>query len=170
MTERFVIEALRSEHQRAGFRCGVEALDHYFAQRVGQDTRRGVASCYVACTPTDLRVAGYYTISMSGASLDEFPAGAARTLPKYDLIPAALIGRLAVDCRYRGRGLGGVLLWNAVERAIGSDIAAHAAVVEAKDESAAGFYGRHGFAPLIGDRLRMFLPLSEAARRLELRR
>jgi predicted N-acetyltransferase YhbS len=103
---------------------------------------------------------------MSSALVEEFPAQTARKLPRYVSIPIALIGRLAVDRRFQGQRLGGVLLWNGVKRACMSDVAAHAAVVEAKDEVAAASYRSDGFIPLVGERLRLFLPLSEAARRL----
>jgi ribosomal protein S18 acetylase RimI-like enzyme len=168
VTERFLIEELRSDHDRRGFESGVEALDRYLSERVGQDARRNIASCYVARLPEVPRILGYYTISMSGTSLEEFPAEAARKLPRYSSIPAALIGRLAVDRSCGGQGLGSALLLNAVTRAVRSDIAAYAAVVEAKDEHAAAFYRHHGFTPLVGERLRLFLPLGEAARRLNI--
>lgn len=104
---------------------------------------------------------------MTGTSLIDFPSDAARKLPKYDSIPAALIGRLAVDRSVRGQGLGSALLHDALTRAVDSEIAAFAAVVHAKDENAAEFYRHHGFMRLVGERLRLFMPLSEAAKRLK---
>ncbi len=168
MTDRFLIEELRPEHDRRGFASGVEALDRYLAEHVSQDVRRNVASCYVARLPESTRILGYYTIAMAGTSLEELPAEAAKRLPKYSSIPAARIGRLAVDLSVRGQGLGSTLLLNAVARAIRSDIAVFAIIVEAKDETAAAFYRHHGFEPLVGERLRLFLPVAEAARRLRL--
>lgn len=168
MTDRFLIEELRGEHDRRGFESGTEALDRYLAERAGQDVRRNVASCYVARARESSRILGYYTISMSGTSLDELPAEAARRLPRYSSVPAALVGRLAVDRSCHGQGLGSALLLNAVTRAIRSDIAAYAVVVEAKNEQAAAFYRHHGFMPLVGERFRLFFPLGATARRLNM--
>jgi predicted N-acetyltransferase YhbS len=70
------------------------------------------------------------------------------------------MGRLAVDQAYKGQGLGGALLADALDRAIRSEIAAYALMVNAKDEAAAAFYRHHGFIALPDASLTLFLPLA----------
>ena len=84
----------------------------------------------------------------------------AKRLPHYPTVPAALIGRLAVDMRYRGQRLGEALLLDAVDRVLDSDPAVFALVVDAKDEAAASFYRRFEFRPLSVNRMSFFLPVA----------
>jgi GNAT superfamily N-acetyltransferase len=106
-------------------------------------------------------ILGYYTLSSYGVDLGELPADVARKLPRYPLIPATLLGRLAVDRRYEGQGIGEFLLMDALHRALvlSAEIAAAAVVVEAIDAGAMKFYRHFGFVafPLIANRL--FLPM-----------
>lgn len=92
--------------------------------------------------------------------LGRFAREVARKLLCYPAIPAVRMGRLAVDRRYRGRGLGAALLVNALRRATRSEIPAVALTVDAKDEGAAAFYGHFGFQSLTHDPLALFLPLA----------
>ncbi|KDB09358.1 GCN5-related N-acetyltransferase [Burkholderia sp. lig30] len=105
-------------------------------------------------------VAGYYTLSAASVALEELPHEVARKLPRYPSIPAVRMGRLAVDLKYRGKGLGAALLVNALQRAAKSEIPAVALTVDAKDETAAAFYRHFGFMQLTNDPLALFLPLA----------
>jgi len=89
----------------------------------------------------------------------------AKRLPRYDAIPAALIGRLARDKKVRGEGVDDLLLADAVRRVIEAacSLAVFAIVVEATDDKAAAFYRDFGFAPFPNRLLRLFMPASEAA-------
>ncbi|HVT57113.1 MAG TPA: GNAT family N-acetyltransferase [Thermoanaerobaculia bacterium] len=163
MTAPFLIEALGPGHDRAGFASGVDALDRYFREQVTQDVRRRVTACYVALDQDKAKVAGYYTLAAAGVPLTEVPAELAKKLPRYPSVPVARVGRLAVDRSYRGRRLGSGLLWDAGLRALRSELAVFALVVDAKDEQAANFYRHHGFAAF-GRRPRQFvLPLAKLA-------
>ncbi len=139
-----VIEVLNRRHDRISFSCGVEALDRYFHQQVTQDIKRRATACYVAVEAS--KVAGYYTLAAGGVSLTDIPDPLAKKLPRYPSVPVARLGRLAVDQFYRGKKLGGVLLWDACMRAARSEIAVYALVVDAKDDQAAAFYLHYGFA------------------------
>ena len=141
----FFIEPLSSSHDRAGFACGVEALDRYFHQQVGQDVRRRVTACFVACETTTRNVAGFYTLAAASIPLAEMPAPLAKRLPRYPSVPVARLGRLAVATDCHGRKLGAALLWDAVDRATRSELAVCALVVDAKDEQAGQFYRHYGF-------------------------
>lgn len=156
------IEPLADRHDRAVFTCGVEALDRYFHAQAGQDRRKRVASCFVLVAATEA-VAGYYTLSATSIALVDLPPALAKRLPRYPVLPATLMGRLAFDRRFHGQGLGELLLFDAFSRTLRSEIAAYAIVVGAKDEAAARFYGRYQFMPLPSAKRRMFLPLAEVA-------
>lgn len=160
MTAPFAIEALCPNHARTGFRSGVEALDRYFREQVTQDLRRRVTSCYVAIEVDTGRVAGYYTLAAGGVLLAEMPEQIAKRLPRYPSVPVARLGRLAVDQVYRGRKLGAVLLWDAVMRALRSEVAVFALMVDAKDEQAEAFYRHHGFATFGSLPRQLLLPLT----------
>lgn len=156
------IEPLGDQHDRAGFSCGVEALDHYFRVQAGQDSRKRVASCFVLVT-AEGSVAGYYTLSAMGIALVDLPPALAKKLPRYPVVPATLMGRLAVDRRQRGRGLGELLLFDAFSRVLRSEIASYVFVVDAKDDAAQAFYEHYRFLRLPSAGRRLFLPLAEIA-------
>lgn len=108
------------------------------------------------CDPT-----GYHTLASAGIPFAELSAEIARKLPRYPSIPAVRIGRLAVDQRFRGRGLGGALL-AALSRVLALDAAAYALLTDAKDESAVAFYRHHGFLALASRPRTLFLPVATA--------
>lgn len=160
-----VFEPLGDDHDRAAFSCGVETLDRYLKQQAGQDIRRRVAAVFVAHEPAVTTVAAYYTLSAFGIAPASLPAEVTRRLPRYDPLPATLIGRLAVDQRYQGQGLGRQLLMDALERSasLASHIASMAIVVEAKDDAARGFYERYGFRRFLNREYRLYLPMATVA-------
>lgn len=164
----FRIEALASSHDRNAFKSGVEPLDRYFATQATQDIRRRLSACFVAVEQASGAVAGYYTIAASSIALPDLPPEAARKLPRYPLIPAVRVGRLAVAEVHRGKGLGAGLLVDAVRRALRAEIAAFAIVVDAKDEAAAAFYRHHGFIAFTDAPMTLYLPLAQAAKALGL--
>jgi len=157
------IEAL-GKHDRAAFSCGVVALDHWFRQRASQDERRNIARVFVA-VDGDGRVIGFYSLSSFTITLTDLPPEHAKRLPRYDAIPAALIGRLARDLKVRGERIGDLLLADAIRRVIDASrsLAVFAIVVDAIDERAAAFYRDFGFQPFPSRPLRLFMPASEAA-------
>ena len=152
------------KHDRAAFSCGVAALDDWFRFRAGQDEKRNLARVFVAIDD-QLGVVGFYSLSSFTLAIPDLPAEHAKRLPRYDAIPAALIGRLARDARVRGEKIGDLLLADAVRRVIGASrsLAVFAIVVEATDEKAADFYRDFGFAPFPNHPLRLFMPASAAA-------
>ena len=122
--------------------------------------------------PPDLAIsvgkkAGYVGVTLLdlGYPIADLPPEHAKRLPRYDAIPAALIGRLARDEKVRGEGVGDLLLADAVRRVIGASrsLAVFAIVVEATDEKVAVFYRDFGFVPFPNRPLRLFMPASEAA-------
>lgn len=126
-------------------------------KQVTQDIRRRVAACFVALADRR-RIAGYYTLASASLLLADLPASTRMKLPRHPTVPAIRMGRLAVDQAFNGQGLGGALLADALDRAIRSEIAAFALMVDAKDEAAANFYRHHGFIALPDSSLTLFLP------------
>ena len=155
-----VIEPLGSQHERAAFSCGEPALDAYIRRQASQDARRRVAQVFVAVAERSGEIAGYYTLSAASFEKDDLPAELARRLPHYP-VPAAVIGRLAVDHRNQGRGLGEILLLDATRRVVRASnaIGVYAIVVDAKNERARAFYERYGFRSFPSTSRRLFLPL-----------
>ena len=157
----FQLAPLDAAHDRAGFHSGSDPLDRYLCEQVTQDIRRRVAACFVALADGE-RIAGYYTLASSSLLLADLPAGTGKKLPRYPTVPAVRMGRLAVDQAFKGQGLGGALLADALDRAARSGIAAFALMVDAKNEAAAAFYRHHGFIALPDSPLTLFLPLATA--------
>ena len=155
----FQIVPLDAALDRTTFSCGAEPLNRYLREQVSQDTRRRVAACFVALAEGQ-RIAGYCTLASTSIRLTDLPASTGKKLPRYPTVPAVRMGRLAVDQAFKGRGLGGALLADALTRAVRSEIAAFALVVDAKDETAAAFYRHHGFLALPDATLTLFLPLA----------
>jgi ribosomal protein S18 acetylase RimI-like enzyme len=160
VTATFSIVVLGSQHDRTGFSSGVEALDRYFRQQVTQDIRRRTTACYVAVETATKRVAGYYTLAAGSVPLAELPESLAKRLPRYPSVPVARLGRLAVGQTYQGKKLGSALLWDAATRALRSEVAVFALVVDAKDDQAEAFYRHLGFAAFGSLPRQLFLPLA----------
>ena len=150
---------LDATHDRAAFNSDSEPLNRYLRQQVTQDIRRRVAACFVALADGQ-RIAGYYTLESASLLLAALPASTGKKLPRYPTVPAVRMGRLAVDQAFKGQGLGGALLADALDRAARSEIAAFALMVDAKDETTAAFYQHHGFIALPDSPLILFLPLA----------
>ncbi|RJP46453.1 MAG: GNAT family N-acetyltransferase [Desulfobacteraceae bacterium] len=163
MTDFFslIIEPLNPTHDRASFFSGVEMLDDYLHKQAKQDVRRHISRVFVAA-PGELptKVVGYYTLSSLSIELNHLPEKLSRKLPKHP-VPAALIGRLAVDKSAQGKGVGKMLLADAVKRvlALSQEIAVYAIVVDAVNRDAQKFYEGFGFTPITDDLRRMFLAI-----------
>ena len=166
MNSPFRLEPLGEAHERASFSCGEEPLDRYFETQATQDIRRRVATCFVAVEEETGRVAAYYTLAAAGIPLTDLPPELVKKLPRYPSVPAVRVGRLAVDTRFQGRGLGAALLADALRRVMASPPAAYALLVDAKDDRAVAFYQHHGFIAFAGQPRTLFLPVSTAEKTL----
>lgn len=166
MAETYRIEPLTEEHDRSGFTSGSAALDRYFQTQASQDVRRRIATCFVAVGHESGDIAGYYTLTATSIALDTLSPALIKKLPRYPVVPAALLGRLAVSRSHQGRGLGGALLADALKRSARTELGVFAMMVDAKDEGAQRFYEHYGFTLLPGSGRRMYLPIDEKLRRL----
>jgi len=153
-------EALSRSHDREGFACGVDELDHYLRRQARLDAERNVAAAFVLVDEAaPARIMGYYTLSAYTLLPDEIPEALHRKLPRYPRLPATLLGRLARDRRFPGTGQ--LLLIDALKRCheLRTQVATLAMVAEAKDDAARTFYLKFGFLPLGDDPRRLFLPM-----------
>lgn len=159
-------EQLASQ-DRSAFSCGVPELDAWFVRQAGQEQRRNIARVFVA-VEREMGVVGFYSLSTYAVERVDLPGAVVRKLPRYDSIPAVLIGRLARDLRVRGTEVGTLLLADAVRRslALSESVAVFAVVVDSKNEQAALFYEGFGFLRFPDRPQRLFLPLLTAARAL----
>lgn len=151
----------KRKHDRRQFDCGVAELNAYLRTSLGQHGRRDLTRGYVLGTDSGT-IAGYFTLAAGRLQVSVLPEPG--RLPTRMPLPTTLLGRLAVDRGWQGRGIGGVLLVHALRIAVtGADTIAAAAIeVDAKDDSARSFYGHFGFRSLKDDRLHMVLPMETA--------
>ncbi|MGQ0457779.1 MAG: GNAT family N-acetyltransferase [Hyphomicrobium sp.] len=155
------------KHDRAVFLCEEESLTRYLKEQASQDAKRRVAAPFVAVTEDDRKtVVGYYTLSATNVELKDVPDNLARQLPRYPLVPATLLGRLARDQSLKGMGLGEFLLLDAIHRAVAhsTEIASAAIIVDAINAKAVSFYKHFNFMTLADRPDRLFLPMATAAK------
>lgn len=141
----------------AAFSCGVDALDRYFqGDPIRQDVSRRVTNAFVL-THDGKSAAGFYTLSPISILSVDLPANLAKKLPKRP-IGATLIGRMARDHSLRGKGLGEMLLMDALHKSWQASklVSSWAVVVDAK-EGARDFYLKYEFTPFATQPNRLFL-------------
>lgn len=160
-----VIEPLGPHHDRQSFSCGEQALDNYLRQQASQDVRRRIAKVFVSRSEKPGAISGYFTLSAANFQRTDLPLDLSKRLPRYP-IPAAILGRLAVSLDAQGKGLGGLLLLDAMRRVIMANehLAVHALIVDAKHDRARAFYERYGFIRFPDTPMRLFIPLETIER------
>lgn len=160
------VEPLSRRHDRDAFACGEPALDLYLKRQASQDVKRRIAAVFVLAGDTAATIAGFYTLSAHALAFGALPAAIAEKLPRYLEIPTLLLGRLARDLRFRGQGIGELLLFDALKRALGSSgtVGAFAVVVDAMNDWAVQFYLSYGFQPVSDQPSRLFLPMATIER------
>src|SRR5438132_12399877 len=111
----WLIERLVQTHERGAFSCGKGPLDAFLRTLVRQYEKRKLGRTYVAVRPGEKRVQGYYTLASGAVPFVQLPQSVSRKLPKHPA-PTALLGRLAVNQKAQGCGLGTMLLIDALNR------------------------------------------------------
>jgi GNAT superfamily N-acetyltransferase len=156
------IRRLDRTHDRSEFDCGQPILNEWLKTMAGQFDRRDLARTFVATQPGQRIVLGYYALSSHRVVHDSLPGEESKGLPKLD-IPVVLLGRLGVDQKTQGLGLGSCLLIDALRRAarISQEVGIRAVEVDAIDESARQFYLKFGFRPLLDDPCHLLMPMNE---------
>ena len=149
-------EPLQSYHDRTAFDCGEASLNEYLHRYARQNDTRDIGRAFVCVESRgSSRILGYYTLSSYSVESHMIPE---KGLPRH-VIPAALIGRLARDVGFRGRGLGDVLLKDALNRclAVSEQLAIHAVIVDALNDRAKRFYQEFGFKEPVGYPFKLFV-------------
>jgi GNAT superfamily N-acetyltransferase len=152
---------LESIHDKSSFSCGKEMLDNYFWKQAKQDVKRKLAACFVSIDQDSNKIKGYYTLSSNSILNELIPDYFKKNLPNsYSDIPTILLGRLAIDKEFQGKGFGVMLLIDALKRCfeISYSVGAFAVIVEPLDLSAEEFYLKYGYIKL-PDTGKMFLAI-----------
>lgn len=170
-SEEFRVEPLsKASHRRENFDCEAPELTAYLRTKARKEVEARTCACFVLVPKAEPgRIAGYYTLSSATIETATLPAEIAKRLPRYPHCPATLLGRLARDSAFRGKGIGELLLVSALRRALENthEVGSVAVVTDPKDEKAADFYTKYGFRPLATDDRRLMLPMAEIAPLME---
>lgn len=163
MTDYPITEQLDQRHTRTAFSCSEPTLDTYIRQYASQDQKRRVAAVFVLADE-DGSIKGYYTLSSLSIPTAYLSEQLQKRLPRHPYQPATLLGRLAVDTKYQGKGLGETLLMDALYRSYVSSeqVGSIAVVVDALNRRAAAFYEQYGFIAFV-ESDRLFLPMQTIA-------
>jgi len=154
-------ESLNHTHNKKDFGCGNIMMDNYLQKQANQDIKKKLSACFVINDRGGNIVKGYYTLSNNSIPLDMIQNIFRKQLPKsYSSIPTTLLGRLAVDSKFQGQGIGKLLLIDALKRSylISKSIGSFAVIVDPIDEQAENFYTKYGFIKL-PDSGNMFLAM-----------
>lgn len=157
-TARLVVEPLSSGHEKSDFDCGSTDLNLFLKQFASQNQKKHLVRTYVCCRGK--QVVGYYSLAFGSVNQDGAPEFMTRGIGRYQ-IPAMILGRLAIDTKEQGKGLGIALLKDAVLRTKqAAQIAGlRAIIVHAKDAKAQSFYIKYGFISSLNDPLTLFFPI-----------
>lgn len=166
-SDEFRVEPLnKASHRRENFACEAPELTAYLRTKARKEVEARTCACFVLVPKTEPgRIAGYYTLSSATIETAMLPPEIAQRLPRYPQCPATLLGRLARDSAFRGKGVGELLLVSALRRALENthEVGSVAVVTDPKDENAANFYAKYGFRPLAAGDRRLMLPMAEIA-------
>jgi len=159
-------EPLNAGHDFSAFSCGKPVLDHWLKTRALLNQQRGFTAVIVVHEAG--RVVGYYGLAPTAVAAGALPRSI-RTGQPPDPVPCLLLGQLAVDQAWAGRGIATGLIKHALIRCVqaASLIGGRALVVNAVDAEAAGYWRRRGFLPSRDDPLILFRSIADIAASLE---
>ena len=159
----WTITRIDPSHDTTAFECGEASLNSFLQKHALNNDRAGLGRTFVAVDSGQTHVAGYFTISTGSVTFDTIPEHTRNRLPRYP-IPTVHIGRLAVDVKSQGRGLGEVLLIEALRRGAmaSASVGVYAVDVIALQDRAKTFYLRYGFVEMLDQPLHLFLPIQTA--------
>lgn len=155
-------------HDVSGFDCGEGALNRWLRHSAGQSQRRDAARTFVVVSG-QRRVIGYYTTLVGAIHHEQASPAVRRGMSKHFPIPVVLVARLAVDVEFHRRGIGALLLRDALARVLAAaeQVGIRAVVVHAISDQAAAFYVRFGFRPLSDEPRTLMITLEELRRSRE---
>jgi GNAT superfamily N-acetyltransferase len=151
---------LTGGHDREPFDCGREELNLWLRRIARQHQDKGLSRTYVAVDEAaPARILGYYALTLTEIDATDLPAEARKRFPRR--IPGVRLGRLAVERGIQGKGIGSLLLVDAIERArrVRCEAGSVGLFVDAIDAAGAVFYLKHGFSASPGNPLLLFPPV-----------
>ena len=154
---------LTGSHDRQGFDCARPELNDWLRQVARQQQDKGLSKTYVAIREeAPDRICAYYALTLAELENRHLPQAWRKKLPRR--IPGVRLGRLAVDKQYQGKGLGELLLVDALTRVqrIHTEAGGIGLFVDALDEQAVAYYRRFGFVSAPDNPLLLFLPVATA--------
>jgi GNAT superfamily N-acetyltransferase len=158
------IDLLNSSLNKKDFKCGKEMLDNYLRTQASQDVRRKLCVVFAMFEGTIIK--GYYMLSNASIPAELIPEGIKKKMPRsYQALPVTLLGRLAIDEKFKGQGLGGILLMDALKRSYqiaSQSLGSIGVIVDPLDIEALAFYEKFGFINL-PDSGKMFMPIADIA-------
>jgi predicted GNAT family N-acyltransferase len=161
----YLTSLLSASQEKAAFSCGNDLLDNYLHRQAKQDMKQKLSACFTL-SDHDGAIKGYYTLSSASIERNRLPDFIIKKLPpSYTDLPVTLLGRLAVDNRFKGQGTGKLLLVDALRRSYetsAASVASMAVVVDPINDAAISFYAKYGFIRL-PDSGRMFIPMNTIA-------
>ncbi len=140
---------LTAKHDTENFCSGEETLDTWLRERALDNMASSASRTYVICPSGSCMVIGYYAICMGQIFNQEVSGSMRRNMPRQ--IPAVILGRLAIDKKWQGKGLGKSLLQDAVQRSAraAQEVSARLLIVHAISAEAEAFYSHYGFTRLL---------------------
>lgn len=140
-----------ASHDLSSFQSGEATLDDWLRTRALKNLALGASRTFVVCSTGSRKVAGFYALSMGSLFAVNTPGSIRRNMP--ELIPSVILGRLAIDEKAQGQGLGSLLLNDALERSLvaAENVSARLVVVHAISDRAEQFYLHWGFAKMVGE-------------------
>ena len=155
-------EPLTPVHDLSEFTCGKPGLDHWLRTRALANQEKGFTAVMVVHEAG--RVVGYYGLAPTAVIPNALPRSI-RTGQPPDPVPCLLLGQLATDIGWAGRGIGTGLVKHALERCVAAAalIGGRALMVRAIDDEAAAFWRRRGFLPSRDDPLVLFRSIADIA-------
>lgn len=157
----------KSKHDRASFNCGEAALDNYLKTISGQHDKKDLSRTFVLNSDSNpSQIKGYYSLAACTVELDELPQNISKKYPS--AIHCALVGRLAVHNTHQNQGLGGILLIDAIKKAVESStsVPTPMIIVDAKSDAVKGWYEKMGFISFPTDKRRLYLTMQSAEKLL----
>ncbi len=159
--EGFRLERLRRDHPRRGFNCGEEKVNNWLAAKALQHQEKylSVTKVLVDIAGT---IAGYYSLATGQVDFSDLPAEISKRLPRR-LLPVAVLAWLGVGTDFKGRGLGQLLLAQALRdcHEAGKTFAFVAVILDCINDAAKSFYQHYDFKQLPGHPYRMFLSVKQ---------
>jgi GNAT superfamily N-acetyltransferase len=157
------IERLTSAFETSGFDSGEPSLNSFLQRHALNNDKAGLGRTFVATEIGQPHIAGYFTLSTGSVRFDTVPDHAKKRLPKYP-IPTVHMGRLAVDLKFQGKGLGEILLVDALRKAstASRSVGVYAVDVIALHDRAKRFYLKYGFVEMLDQPLHLFLSIATA--------